>query len=106
MGGVEGAVVFIIPLRRIVLDNWLESPWWPAKLWEKGLIFAAWAVYSDCEKASSGCLAWLLCYLWTAKLQVGAAALIQQNAANPLQHYWSFLVDLFVFFIVVFPSKL
>lgn len=40
--------------------------------------FAAWALW----ESSSGCLAWLLCYLWTAKLQVGAAALIQLNTAN------------------------
>lgn len=38
---MEGVVAFIIPLSRIVFDNWLESPWWPAKLWEKDLIFCS-----------------------------------------------------------------
>lgn len=63
-------------------------------------------MYGDCEKASIGCLAWLLHYLRTAKLQVGASALIQQNAANPLQHYWIFLVGLFVFLVVFSPQAL
>jgi len=41
------------------------------------------------EQVSNGCPARLLCYLWAAKLQVQAAALIQQNTADPLQ-CWDF----------------
>lgn len=37
---------------------------------------------------------------------MGASALIQQNAANPLQHYWIFLVGLFVFLVVFSPQAL
>lgn len=56
--------------------------------WQKGFNLCSLdSVQLLSEKASRGCPEWLLCYLWTAKLQVQAAALIQQNTANPLQCY-------------------
>lgn len=74
-----------------------ESLGWSAKLHRGEGASASWKCqkgFNFCspgsvrllpEKASGGCPARLLCYLWTAKLQGRVAALIQQNTANLLQ---------------------